>query len=115
MYNNTITINIKQHKKKYINKTLFLIKKTNKKLNNLKKNYNKPSKSNLIYTKKKYSKKLKKKNQSKQNYIKFYKKILKNFFNTTLKQLKLFKKQNYYSILKTYKNYQNNKQQNQPS
>lgn len=98
-----------------MNETLFLVEKTDKELDSLKESCDEPSKSDLICAKKKCSEKLKKKNQSGRSYVKFCRKVLKNFFSATLRQLRLFRKRDCYSVLKAYKDCQNDRQRNRPS
>lgn len=113
--NNAVTISMKRHRRKYMNETLFLVEKTDKELDSLKESCDEPSKSDLICAKKKCSEKLKKKNQSGRSYVKFCRKVLKNFFSATLRQLRLFRKRDCYSVLKAYKDCQNDRQRNRPS
>lgn len=114
--NKAVTISMKRHRKKYQNETLFLVEKTDKDLDSLKENCDEPSKSDLICVRKeKCSEKLKNKNKSTRSYVKFCRKVMKNFFSATLRQLRLFRKRDCYSVLKAYKDCQKDRQRNRPS
>lgn len=106
--NKAITVSMKKHRLKYENETLFLVDRTNKDLLNLQEtNCKDPStvdlscKKKTSYTKK-CSEQLKRRGSNGRSNVKFCRKVMKNFFSATLRQLRLFRKRDCYTVLSEY-------------
>ncbi|XP_062577525.1 uncharacterized protein LOC134239363 [Saccostrea cucullata] len=114
--NKAVTISMRKDRKKYVNETLFLVERTDLELRSLQENCSRPSNSDLSCKKresdkKDCSEKVKKKG-AKRSYVKFCRKVMKNFFSASLRKLRLFRKRDCYSVLSEYYTCRRKKRQN---
>jgi hypothetical protein len=104
--NKAITVSMKKHRLKYENETLFLVERTNKELLSLQTKCNDPSNVDLsckqrIHTKK-CSEELKERGSNGRSNVKFCRRVMKKFFSATLRELRLFRKRDCYTVLSEF-------------